>query len=129
MRFFPRRFPVRHRQRRDRHEQVLVGIYSTGPPSGPRQQCRARTGGRRPAARPGEQADGPAIVETYTVRYDWLVRTGIVVGSRPGGSAISEDPGAGIASEIPWRTANGQGKPRHCADDSAFVRLSSTIRP
>ena len=27
-----------------------------------------------------EQADGDAVIETYTVRYDWPVRTGIIVG-------------------------------------------------
>ena len=27
-----------------------------------------------------EKADGPATVETYSVRYDWPVRTGIIVG-------------------------------------------------
>jgi acetyl-CoA C-acetyltransferase len=43
-----------------------------------------------------ETADGPATVETYTVRYDWPVRTGIVVGRLDAdGSrflALSEDP-------------------------------------
>ena len=27
-----------------------------------------------------EKADGPATVETYSVRYDWPVRTGVIVG-------------------------------------------------
>jgi acetyl-CoA C-acetyltransferase len=27
-----------------------------------------------------EKADGPATIETYTVRYDWTPRTGIIVG-------------------------------------------------
>ena len=25
-------------------------------------------------------ADGPATIETYSVRYDWPIRTGIIVG-------------------------------------------------
>ena len=27
-----------------------------------------------------EKADGPATVETYSVRYDWPVRTGVIIG-------------------------------------------------
>ncbi len=27
-----------------------------------------------------EQADGPATIETYSVRYDWPVRTGVIIG-------------------------------------------------
>nr|MDT0526670.1 hypothetical protein [Streptomyces sp. DSM 41633] len=27
-----------------------------------------------------EKADGPATIETYTVRYDWTPRTGIIIG-------------------------------------------------
>ena len=34
----------------------------------------------RPAAAVTRQADGLATIETYTVRYDWPVRTGIVIG-------------------------------------------------
>jgi acetyl-CoA C-acetyltransferase len=25
-------------------------------------------------------ADGPAVIETYSVRYDWPVRTGVIIG-------------------------------------------------
>jgi acetyl-CoA C-acetyltransferase len=34
----------------------------------------------RPASPVAERAEGAATIETYTVRYDWPVRTGIVVG-------------------------------------------------
>jgi acetyl-CoA C-acetyltransferase len=27
-----------------------------------------------------KEADGPATIETYSVRYDWPVRTGIIIG-------------------------------------------------
>jgi acetyl-CoA C-acetyltransferase len=51
-----------------------------------------------------KKARGPAIVETYTVRYDWPVRTGIVVGRlEADGSrflALTEDPElVGLLSE------------------------------
>ncbi len=75
-----------------------VGIYSTEPaewaPDGS-AELRAEVAARRPAP-VTEQADGPAIVETYTVRYDWPVRTGIVVGRLAADGnrflAMTEDP-------------------------------------
>ena len=59
-----------------------VGIYSTAPEAWkPDASAQLR---RQVADRPvvplTEQADGEAVIETYTVRYDWPVRTGIVVG-------------------------------------------------
>ncbi len=75
-----------------------VGIYSAeaaewGPDNG--GELRAEVAAR-PAAPVTEQAAGPAIVETYTVRYDWPVRTGIIVGRlEADGSrflALTEDP-------------------------------------
>ena len=43
-----------------------------------------------------EQAHGSATLETYTVRYDWPVRTGIIIGRLDSdGSrflALSDDP-------------------------------------
>ncbi|MGV1086878.1 MAG: acetyl-CoA acetyltransferase [Mycobacterium sp.] len=42
------------------------------------------------------QADGEAVIETYTVRYDWPVRTGIIIGRLKDDSrflALTEDPG------------------------------------
>ena len=75
-----------------------VGIYSTEagewtPDNS--AELRAEVAAR-PATPVAEHAQGPATVETYTVRYDWPVRTGIVVGRLDAdGSrflALSEDP-------------------------------------
>ncbi|MGV0837362.1 acetyl-CoA acetyltransferase [Mycolicibacterium thermoresistibile] len=59
-----------------------VGIYSTEPAdwrpdrsAEVQQQISAL-----PKVAITEQADGPATIETYTVRYDWPERTGIIVG-------------------------------------------------
>ena len=75
-----------------------VGIYSTEPgewAQGNSAELRAEVAAR-PATPVVEHADGSATVETYTVRYDWPVRTGIVVGRLDAdGSrflALSEDP-------------------------------------
>ena len=59
-----------------------VGIYSTAPaPWKPDASAKLR---RQVADRPvvplTAQADGDAVIETYTVRYDWPVRTGIIIG-------------------------------------------------
>lgn len=59
-----------------------VGIYSTEPAdwapdnSADLQQHVAAL----PAVSITENADGAATIETYTVRYDWPVRTGIIIG-------------------------------------------------
>ncbi len=49
------------------------------------------------------KADGRARIETYTVRYDWPVHTGLIVGRLDDGSrflALSEDPDlVGLLSE------------------------------
>ena len=75
-----------------------VGVYSTeaapwAPDNG--AELRAEVAAR-PAPTVTEQADGAATVETYTVRYDWPVRTAIIVGRLDAdGSrflALSEDP-------------------------------------
>ena len=92
----PRRFRARHRQRRD-HEQVLGRDLLHRARQWTPTAVPSCVPGRRPAAAPvTELADGPAIVETYTVRYDWPVRTGIVVGRlEADGSrflAMTEDP-------------------------------------
>jgi acetyl-CoA C-acetyltransferase len=59
-----------------------VGVYSTQPAdwlpdnsSALREEVAAL-----PAVPTTEEADGFATIETYSVRYDWPVRTGIVVG-------------------------------------------------
>jgi len=75
-----------------------VGIYSTVPaPWAPDNSAELRADvAARPSPTVTEQANGPATVETYTVRYDWPVRTAIVVGRLDAdGSrflAMSEDP-------------------------------------
>ncbi len=41
------------------------------------------------------KADGAGTVETYTVRYDWPVRTGVIIGRLDDDSrflALTEDP-------------------------------------
>lgn len=59
-----------------------VGVYSTAPAEwAPDNSAELRA---QVAARPktpiARQADGVGTVETYTVRYDWPERTGIIVG-------------------------------------------------
>ncbi len=83
-----------------------VGIYSTeaadwAPDNGADLCAEVAS---RPATPVTERADGPATIETYTVRYDWPVRTGIVVGRLDAdGSrflALTEDPDlVGLLSE------------------------------
>ncbi|BBZ77591.1 acetyl-CoA acetyltransferase [Mycolicibacterium anyangense] len=59
-----------------------VGVYSTTPvnwkPDNSAALCREVAA--RPVVPVTEKADGPATIETYTVRYDWPVRTGIIMG-------------------------------------------------
>ena len=75
-----------------------VGVYSTSaaewiPDNG--AELRAAVAAR-PATPVTERADGPGVIETYTVRYDWPVRMGIVVGRLDAdGSrflALTDDP-------------------------------------
>ena len=75
-----------------------VGVYGTEPvewTADNSAELRAEVAAR-PAATVTERADGAATVETYTVRYDWPLRTGIVVGRLDAdGSrflALSDDP-------------------------------------
>lgn len=75
-----------------------VGVYSTEPAEWAEDNSAELRDevAHRPATPVVEQADGAATIETYTVRYDWPVRTGIVVGRLDSdGSrflALSEDP-------------------------------------
>ena len=59
-----------------------VGVYSTEPVGwAPDDSARLQADVTAwPTAPVTRVAEGPAIVETYTVRYDWPVRTGIVIG-------------------------------------------------
>ncbi len=76
-----------------------VGVYSSTPTpwksDRSRQLCREVAD--RPAVPLADKADGTATIETYTVRYDWPVRTGVIVGRMESdGSrfmALADDPG------------------------------------
>ena len=75
-----------------------VGVYSTEAAdwaADDSAELRAQVAGR-PLTAIAHRADGAGTIETYTVRYDWPVRTGIIVGRRDAdGSrflALSEDP-------------------------------------
>lgn len=59
-----------------------VGIYSTEPADWvPDRSADLQAAvADYPAVAVTEQADGPATVETYTVRYDWTPHTGVIVG-------------------------------------------------
>jgi len=59
-----------------------VGVYSATPaPWTPdRSATRQAQLDSGPAVAVTEHADGPATIETYSVRYDWETRTGIVIG-------------------------------------------------
>lgn len=59
-----------------------VGIYSTAPADWVADNSAALCDGiaALPRVSITEKADGAATVETYTVRYDWQVPTGIVIG-------------------------------------------------
>jgi acetyl-CoA C-acetyltransferase len=75
-----------------------VGIYSTeGAPWAPDNSAQLRADvAARPPTPVAEHAEGPATIETYTVRYDWPVRTGIIVArlesDRSRFLALCEDP-------------------------------------
>lgn len=59
-----------------------VGVYSTEAADWvPDRSAELRAEvAARPTTPVAEQAHGAATIETYTVRYDWPVRTGIIVG-------------------------------------------------
>lgn len=59
-----------------------VGIYSTEPADWVADGSAALQDAFNVQERVviAEKADGPATIETYTVRYDWTPRTGIIVG-------------------------------------------------
>lgn len=59
-----------------------VGVYSTEPAdwvSDRSTQLCAQVS-ELPTVEVTEHADGPAVIETYTVRYDWTPNTGIIIG-------------------------------------------------
>ena len=58
-----------------------VGIYSTEPVAWKADRSAALQADRRLPRWPvAAAADGPATIETYSVRYDWPTTTGIIVG-------------------------------------------------
>ena len=75
-----------------------VGVYSTEAAEwsidNSAQLCASIAA--RPAVPVAEHPDGMGTIETYTVRYDWPVRTGIIVGrldsNRDRFMAVTEDP-------------------------------------
>jgi acetyl-CoA C-acetyltransferase len=59
-----------------------VGIYSTLPVDWRSDRSAALNDdiAALPTVSVTEKADGPATIETYSVRYDWPVRTGVIIG-------------------------------------------------
>lgn len=76
-----------------------VGVYSTTPTPwrSDRSHELCREVADRPAMPVTDKADGTGVIETYTVRYDWPVRTGIIVGRLDSDDgrfmALTDDPG------------------------------------
>ena len=75
-----------------------VGVYSTGAAEWKADDsARLRAAVAARAVVPvTEHPDGPATIETYTVRYDWPARTGIIIGRLDSDDsrfmALTEDP-------------------------------------
>jgi acetyl-CoA C-acetyltransferase len=74
-----------------------VGVYSTTPVDWKADNSTALRSevAARPKVPVTVKADGAGTVETYTVRYDWPVRTGIIIGRLDDDSrflALTEDP-------------------------------------
>jgi acetyl-CoA C-acetyltransferase len=82
-----------------------VGVYSTTPVDWKADNSAALRSevAARPRVPVAVKADGPGTVETYTVRYDWPVRTGVIIGRLDDDSrflALTEDPDlVGLLSE------------------------------
>jgi acetyl-CoA C-acetyltransferase len=59
-----------------------VGIYSTAPIAWRtnRSEALKKEIAALPKVPVTRNPDGPATIETYSVRYDWPIRTGIIVG-------------------------------------------------
>ncbi len=59
-----------------------VGIYSTLPVDWRTDRSKALNDevASLPTVLVTEMVDGPATIETYSVRYDWPVRTGVIIG-------------------------------------------------
>jgi acetyl-CoA C-acetyltransferase len=59
-----------------------VGVYSTEPADwvGDRSKALQEDIAALPKVAVTRNANGPGVVETYSVRYDWPVRTGVIIG-------------------------------------------------
>ncbi|MDT5078915.1 MAG: acetyl-CoA C-acetyltransferase [Mycobacterium sp.] len=59
-----------------------VGVYSTEPGDWATDRSKALQASiaALPKVAVTRNADGPAVIETYSVRYDWPVRTGVIIG-------------------------------------------------
>ena len=59
-----------------------VGVYSTEPADWAADRSKALQDdiAALPKVAVTRDADGPGTIETYSVRYDWPVRTGVIVG-------------------------------------------------
>ncbi len=59
-----------------------VGVYSTKPISWSSDRSKELQAdiAALPKVAVTRNADGPAVIETYSVRYDWPVRTGVIIG-------------------------------------------------
>jgi acetyl-CoA C-acetyltransferase len=59
-----------------------VGVYSTEPADWAPDRSKALQADIKalPKVAVTRNADGPGVIETYSVRYDWPVRTGVIVG-------------------------------------------------
>lgn len=62
--------------------KYAVGVYSTTPVpwKADRSAELQAQADNAPAVPVTESAQGPATIETYSVRYDWDTRTGIIIG-------------------------------------------------
>ena len=68
-----------------------VGVYSTEPADwaadrSKELQARDRRAARRSAVT--RDANGQGVIETYSVRYDWPVRTGVIIGRLDDGQPV-----------------------------------------
>jgi acetyl-CoA C-acetyltransferase len=75
-----------------------VGVYSTEPAEWQTDDSArlCESVAARPAVPITEHPDGAATIETYTVRYDWPARTGIIIGRLDSDDsrfmALTDDP-------------------------------------
>lgn len=94
-----------------------VGIYSTEPVDWRTSRSEALKAdiSALPTVAVTKTPDGAGTIETYSVRYDWPARTGIIVGrldaGGPCGLTASRFALTAVAVHAPW-TRNGCAFPR-----------------